>query len=329
MKIIVTGSIATDHLMVYPGKFTDALVGDQLENVSLSFLVDELAIRRGGAGANIAFNLGCIGLSPMLVGAVGKDFAEYGDWLERHGVDISGVHLSDLKHTARFLCTTDSAQNQIASFYTGAMSEARNIELAPHVDRLGGVDVVLIGPNDPVAMLRHSDECRDRGYPFAADPSQQLALMDGGDIKHLVEGATYLFTNAYERGLLEQKTGWSSAEVQQRVEVSVMTRGGDGVTVQRKGEPEVFVKPPQEVSKSDPTGVGDAFRAGFLAGMAWGVGDERAAQMGCMLATLVIETVGTQEHDLDGPAFLARFSEAYGPASAADVAEHFKPVKGS
>ncbi len=195
MKIIISGSIATDHLMTYPGRFTDALVGDQLENVSLSFLVDDLAIRRGGAGANIAFNLGCLGLSPMLVGAVGADFGEYGEWLSRHGVDVSGVQLSDSKHTARFLCTTDADQNQIASFYTGAMAEARDIELTPHVRRFGGVDVVLVGPNDPVAMLRHTDECRDRGYPFAADPSQQLALMDGGDIKQLVEGATYLFTN--------------------------------------------------------------------------------------------------------------------------------------
>jgi adenosine kinase len=322
VKIIITGSIATDNLMNYQGRFADALVGDQLENVSLSFLVDDLAIRRGGAGANIAFNLGVLGLHPMLIGAVGEDFAEYGEWLSRHGVDISGVHMSDSKHTARFLCTTDLDQNQIASFYTGAMAEARNIELTPHVQRTGGVDVVLVGPNDPVAMLRHTDECRDRGYPFAADPSQQLALMDGGDIKQLVEGAAYLFTNLYERGLLEQKTGWSSGDVAERVDVSVMTRGANGVTVQRKGQPEVFVKPPQEVHKADPTGVGDAFRAGFLAGVAWGVDDERAAQLGCMLATLVIETVGTQEHTVEVADFVDRFAEAYGPDSAADVAAH-------
>jgi adenosine kinase len=297
--------------------------------VSLSFLVDELAIRRGGAGANIAFNLGVLGLEPMLVGAVGDDFGEYGDWLTRHGVDISAVHVSDSKHTARFLCTTDLDQNQIASFYTGAMAEARNIELTPHVRRCGGVDVVLVGPNDPVAMLRHTDECRDRGYAFAADPSQQLALMDGGDIKQLVEGATYLFTNLYERGLLEQKTGWSTSDVQDRVEVSVMTRGANGVTVQRKGQAEVFVKPPQEVHKADPTGVGDAFRAGFLAGMAWGVDDERAAQIGCMLATLVIETIGTQEHVLEPGEFIDRFAEAYGPDNAAEVAAHLQSRTGT
>lgn len=322
MKIIVTGSIATDYLMVFPGKFTDQLVSDQLENVSLSFLVEDLAIRRGGAGANIAFNLGCIGLDPVLVGAVGADFAEYGEWLTRHGVDVSGVHTSELRHTARFLCTTDAVQNQIASFYAGAMTEARNIELAPLVERLGGADLVLVGPNDPAAMLRHTDECRDRGYRFAADPSQQLASMAGADIRQLVEGAGYLFTNAYERGLLEQKTGWSTEDVVQRVEVAVMTRGGKGVTVQRKGQPEVSVLPPQDVKIADPTGVGDAFRAGFLAGTAWGAGDERAAQVGCMMAVLVLETVGTQEHTFDAAQFVDRLANAYGPESAAEVAAH-------
>lgn len=324
MSIIVTGSIATDHLMVFPGRFTEQIVPEALEHISVSFLVEDLAIRRGGAGANIAFNLGCLGLGPVLVGAVGADFAEYGQWLSDHGVDVSAVHVSQTKHTARFLCTTDSDQNQIASFYPGAMSEARDIELKPIVDRFGGADLVLIGPNDPAGMLRHTQECRDLGYPFAADPSQQLASLEGDQIKELVEGAAYLFTNTYERGLLERKTGWGDEDVLERVGVSVMTRGAKGVTVQRPGEPAVSVTPPQELAKADPTGVGDAFRAGFLAGVQWGVSDERAAQLGCMLATLVIESVGTQEHELEPGTFMERFSEAYGPDSAAEVAEHVR-----
>jgi adenosine kinase len=322
VSIIVTGSIATDHLMVYSGRFVDQIVPEALENISVSFLVEDLAIRRGGAGANIAFNLGCLGLEPVLVGAVGGDFAEYGQWLTAHGVDVSAVHVSQTKHTARFLCTTDADSNQIASFYPGAMSEARDIELKPIVDRFGGADLVLIGPNDPAGMLRHTQECRDLGYPFAADPSQQLASLEGDQIKELVEGATYLFTNTYERGLLERKTGWGDEDVLERVGVSVMTRGAKGVTVQRPGEPVISVTPPQELAKADPTGVGDAFRAGFLAGMHWGVGDERAAQLGCMLATLVIESVGTQEHQFEPATFLERFSQAYGPDSAAEVAAH-------
>ena len=324
MSIIVTGSIATDHLMVYPGRFTEQILPEALDSISVSFLVEDLAIHRGGAGANIAFNLGCLGLAPVLVGAVGADFAEYGQWLSAHGVDVSAVHVSQAKHTARFLCTTDSDQNQIASFYPGAMSEARDIELKPIVDRLGGTDLVLIGPNDPAGMLRHTRECRDLGYPFAADPSQQLASLEGDQIAELVEGAAYLFTNTYERGLLERKTGWGDEDVLARVGVSVMTRGAKGVTVQRPGEPVVAVTPPQELTKADPTGVGDAFRAGFLAGVEWGVSDERAAQIGCMLATLVIESVGTQEHKLEPETFLERFSEAYGPDSAAEVADHVR-----
>lgn len=323
-SVLVTGSIATDYLMVFPGRFTEQLVSDKLDSLSLSFLVDELAIHRGGAAANIAFNLGCLGLSPVLVGAVGADFSEYGEWLSAHGVDTHAVHVSPDKHTARFLCTTDSDQNQIASFYAGAMAESTQIELKPIVDRLGGTDLVVIGPCTPDAMLQHTQECRDQGYPFAADPSQQLASLDGDEIRRLVKGAAYLFTNEYERGLLERKTGWSNDDILEQVDVSVMTRGAKGVTVQRPGDPVVTVAPPQELAKADPTGVGDAFRAGFLAGVEWGVDDERAAQVGCMLATLVIESVGTQEHRLEPEPFLARFTEAYGADSAAEVADHLR-----
>jgi adenosine kinase len=322
VRIIVTGSIATDYLMVFPGRFAEQLVSDQLANLSLSFLVDDLAIRRGGAAANIAFNLGCLGLAPVLVGAVGADFGEYGEWLSAHGVDVSAVRVSQDKHTARFLCTTDSEQNQIASFYAGAMAQSRDIELKPIVDQLGGTDLVVIGPCDPAAMLRHTQECRANGLPFAADPSQQLARLDGAEIRQLVDGAAYLFTNEYERALLERKTGWGTEDVVARVDVSVMTRGAKGATVQRAGALTVTVTPPPELVKADPTGVGDAFRAGFLAGVQWGIGDERAAQVGCMLATLVIESVGTQEHRLEPTTFLKRFTDAYGPDSAAEVADH-------
>jgi adenosine kinase len=320
VRIAVTGSIATDHLMTFPGRFADSLVADSLHKVSLSFLVDDLDVRRGGVAANIAFGMGCLGLRPMLVAAVGPDFADYRSWLERHGVDTSPVHVSDLRHTARFVCTTDAEHNQIASFYPGAMSEARDIELKPVADRVGGLDLVLIGANDPEAMLRHTAECRMRGYPFAADPSQQLARMDGEDIRLLVDGAAYLFTNEYEERLVEHKTGWSGAEVLDRVEVRVTTLGKDGVRIERRGEEPVGVGVPPEEAKVDPTGVGDAFRAGFLAGVAWGVSYERAAQVGNMLATHAIETVGTQEYELGRGRFLDRLGAHYGDEAAAEVA---------
>lgn len=322
MAILITGSIATDHLMTFPGRFADSLVADKIDKVSLSFLVEELQIRRGGVAPNISFGMGCLGLSPVLVGAVGPDFADYESWLQRHNVDTRGVHVSDSAHTARFVCTTDVEQNQIASFYPGAMSEARNIELKPIVDMVGAADIVLIGANDPLAMQRHTDECRFRGYPFAADPSQQLARMEGDEIKPLIEGAEYLFTNEYEAALIEQKTGWSSADLAQMVNVRVTTLGPDGARIERRGEEAVRVFVPEEERKADPTGVGDAFRAGYLAGQAWGLSDERSAQIGSLVATYVIETVGTQEYELAQRHFLERLAQTYGDAAAAEVEHH-------
>jgi adenosine kinase len=320
VRVCVTGSIATDHLMTFPGRFGDSLVPDKLDKISLSFLVEDLDVRRGGVAANIAFGMAVLGLKPVLVGAVGQDFADYRSWLDRHGVDTASVRVSDVRHTARFVCTTDSEQCQIASFYPGAMTEAREIELGPIADRLGGVDLVLIGANDPEAMTRHTDECRFRGIPFVADPSQQLAWLDGEGIKQLVDGAAYLFSNDYEAGLIEQKTGWSSDEVLSRVGVRVTTLGKEGARVEVKGQDPVVVTCPPEELKADPTGVGDAFRAGFLAGLAWGLTYERCAQIGSLLATYVIETVGTQEYDLAQRHFLARFAQTYGEDAAAEVA---------
>ena len=322
MRIAVAGSIATDHLMTFPGRFADQLVAEQLHTVSLSFLVDTLDIRRGGVAPNIAFGMGVLGLRPILVGAAGADFGEYRSWLERNNVDCHSVHISETRHTARFMCTTDEDHNQIASFYTGAMAEARSIELKPVADRAGGLDLVLIGADDPQAMVRHTQECRTRGYAFAADPSQQLARLEGEDIREIVDGAAYLFSNEYEAALIESKTGWDAEEILTRVGTRITTLGSKGVRIERKGEDTVTVGCAPEERKTDPTGVGDAFRAGFLAGLSWELGLERSAQLGCMLATLVIETVGTQEYELRPAAFLRRFEGAYGTAAAADIRAH-------
>ncbi|MDH2388789.1 MULTISPECIES: carbohydrate kinase family protein [Streptomyces] len=324
MRIAVTGSIATDHLMTFPGRFSDQLVADQLHTVSLSFLVDNLDVRRGGVGANICFGMGQLGTRPILVGAAGDDFAEYRAWLDRNGVDTASVRISEVTHTARFVCTTDADHNQIGSFYTGAMSEARLIELKSVADRVGGLDLVLIGADDPEAMLRHTEECKTRGIPFAADFSQQIARMDGDEIRTLMDGGAYLFSNEYEKGLIESKTGWTDEEILGKVGCRVTTLGARGVLIERSGEDPIEVGCPEEESKTDPTGVGDAFRAGFLSGLSWGVGLERAAQVGCMLATLVIETVGTQEYTLRRANFMDRFTKAYGHDAANEVREKLK-----
>ena len=322
MQIAVTGSIATDHLMTFPGRFTESLVPEELGKVSLSFLVDDLVVRRGGIAANIAFGLGQLGLRPLLVGAVGADFEDYRAWLERHGVDTSPVKVSELAHTARFTVTTDQDLNQIASFYTGAMAEARDIELAPLAARYGTLDYVVVAPNDPDAMLRHTDEARALGVPVVADPSQQLARMEGPEIRRLVEGAAYLFCNEYEWALMSQKTGWSAQEIAEQVDMCVRTHGKDGVVVHRHDGVVAEVPAVPTDHPADPTGVGDGLRAGYLAGLAWGLSPERSAQLGCFVATSVLETVGTQEWQLDPAAARERLAAAYGDEAAGEICAH-------
>ena len=290
MRIAVAGSIATDILMTFPGRFKDQFLEEQMHKVSLSFLVDELVVHRGGVAANICYGMAQLGQPSLLVGSVGADFAEYGAALTTAGVDVSHVRVCENVHTARFTCTTDLDANQIASFYTGAMAQARELDLGAIHAKSGGIDLVLIGADDPDGMLKHTDLAKAHGIAVAADPSQQLARMEGAEIRRLVDGATYLFSNEYEAGLMAQKTGWSHGEILERVGVRVTTHGGD------------------------------AFRAGYLTGRAAGLDHEAVAHLGCTLATTVLETVGTQEYTLDQSTFLDRLSATYGSPAAATAA---------
>nr|ADE34496.1 SsfX2 [Streptomyces sp. SF2575] len=320
MRIALTGSIATDHLMEFHGRFADQLIAGSLDKVSLSFLSEELRIRHGGVAANIACGLGRLGLTPYLVGAAGVDFADYQLWLKRNGVDTDSVAVSATRHTARFVCTTDTDQNQIATFYTGAMSEARDIALRPVLDRVGSLDLVVVSPNDPEAMLRHTRESRELGLPFAADPSQQLARMSREECRALLDHPQLLFGNEYESVLLQERTGWTEQQVLGRTGTWITTLGADGVRVQRAGRPTLNVPAVGTANAVDPTGVGDAFRAGFLAGLAWELGDERSAQLGCAVAVLALESVGTQEYVLDAGTLLDRVRGAYGDRAAEELA---------
>ncbi|MFF9776476.1 carbohydrate kinase family protein [Streptomyces sp. NPDC013978] len=315
MRIAVTGSIATDHLAVFPGRFTDHLIPDQLDRVSLSFLADTLEIRRGGVAANVAVGLARLSLTPVLVGAVGKDFTEYAAWLHNTGVDTA-LHMSDTRHTARFMCTTDAEHNQIATFYAGAMAEARHISLASVFGRTGTPDLVLIAPNDPEAMLRHTKECRSLALPFAADPSQQLARLDRAESRALVTGARFLFTNEYETALLLERTGWTRQTVLDQVGTWISTRGAEGVHLMRRAEETRHIPSLPAREPVDPTGVGDAFRAGFLAAAAQGRPLEQSARLGCALATLVLESVGTQDYKIVPGDLLRRIADAYGSEQA-------------
>lgn len=306
--------------MRFPGKFAEQVVADQLSNISLSFLVDDLVIRRGGVGGNIAYALGVLGGAPLLVGAVGSDFADYRTWLEENGVDCSGVSVSSTAHTARFVCTTDLDMAQIASFYPGAMSEARNISIQDLASR-HELELVLIGANDPDAMTAHTAQCRAAGIPFAADPSQQLARLDAAQAVDLIDGAAYLFTNEYESALLKQKTGMSDADIAAKVGLRVTTLGKRGVDIITAEGEHIHVGVVPETSKVDPTGVGDGFRAGFLTGHLAGAGLERSAQLGSLVAVLILETTGTQEWTLNRDDAIKRLSAAYGDDAGREIGD--------
>ncbi len=320
VTIAVTGSIATDHLMRFPGRFSEQLLADHLHKVSLSFLVDDLVIHRGGVAGNIAYAIGVLGGDVALVGAAGDDFGDYRQWLQTHGVNCDNVLISSTAHTARFVCTTDLEMAQIASFYPGAMSQARDISLAAVVERIGTPELVIVGANDPEAMFLHTEECRKLGLAFAADPSQQLARLTGEEIRKLIDGAAYLFTNDYEWDLLLSKTGWTEDDVLAQVGLRVTTLGPKGVDLVDPDGTTVHVDVVPETSQVDPTGVGDAFRAGFLTGRSAGLSLERAAQLGSLVAVLVLESTGTQEWDWDRETAVRRLAGAYGDAAAAEIA---------
>lgn len=323
MRIAVSGSIANDYLMSFPGKIREHIVAEQLERVSLSFLIDSLQIRRGGVAANISFGMAQLGLQPLLVGAVGKDFfSEYGPHLAEAGVDTSALRVAEKAHTSMFLCTTDQEENQIASFYPGAMDEAPHIDLEAIGREHGAPDLVVVCPNEPTAMVRHTQQARANGWPIAADPSQQLPRLDDETVADLIDGAAYLLSNDYEAALIESKTGWSSSDILDRVGIRVTTHGPKGCVIERAGESaiEVPAVPPNGEGPFDPTGVGDAFRAGFLSGIAQGLSLERSAQVGSLVATESLEADGPQEYRLRHPDAAERFAKTYGEEAAGEIA---------
>ena len=317
VRILLAGSVATDEFMTFSGRFAEQILPDQLSRISLSFLTDELMMRRGGTGANISFGLGSLGVTAELVASVGADFdTGYRQWLEDHNVNTKAVRISETRHSARFVATIDKDMCQIGSFYAGAMLEAREIDMPA---LLPGADMLVISPDDVPAMIQNTQAARDDGVPLMADTSFQLVHLDDADaIKALVDGATYLVLNDYEKALLEQKSGWTDAEVLERVGTRITTLGPKGVIAEAKGSAAVEVAAMPEVRKADPTGAGDAFRGGFLAGLSWGVGLERCLQLGAALGTLALEVMGPQEWTVDGLG--QRFGDAYGADALAEIA---------
>src|SRR5689334_20644416 len=289
MNIIVTGSIAYDYLMSFPGKFTEHFLPEHMNRVSLSFLVDTMDKRRGGCAPNIAYTLALLGERPRLMGTAGQDFEDYRRWLESAGVDTSLVKEIDGKFTASFFCSTDSANNQIASFYTGAMAHAAELSFRT----AGDVDLAIISPNDPAAMTQYAEECRIRSIPYIYDPGQQCARMSGEELLDGLRGAHMVIVNDYELELLRQKTGWGEGEILDQAEILVVTRGEHGSSVVRRhSRVDVPAVAPREIV--DPTGVGDAYRGGFMKGLARGADDQVCAQLGSVAATFALEHLGGQ-----------------------------------
>ena len=308
MKLIVTGSIAYDYLMSFPGKFTEHFLVEHMQRVSLSFLVDSMDKRRGGCAPNIAYTLALLGERPYLMATAGQDFGEYAEWLRAAGVDTSLVKQVPDKFTASFFCSTDTENNQIASFYTGAMANAA--ELSFRTIKEPGL--AIISPNDPGAMVQYAEECRTLGIPYIFDHGQQVARMSGDELREGIVGADVVVCNDYEFELTREKTGLGEAEVLAAARVLIITRGEHGCSVYEKdSRTDVQAVPPHRIV--DPTGVGDAFRGGFMKGMAIGAPLRVSAQIGSVAATFALEHLGGQSHSYTVEEFRRRYEQHFGP----------------
>ncbi|MGW8142962.1 MAG: carbohydrate kinase family protein [Anaerolineales bacterium] len=308
MEIVLTGSIAFDYLMKFPGYFQDHILPDNLDCLSLSFLVESMIRQPGGIAPNIAYNLALLGERPRLFATAGEDFAAYRDVLEEKGVDTSGIKLIEGEFTASFFANTDLANAQIASFYPGAMAAAAELSL----NDLDGKkpELVLISPNDPRAMVRYVDECKELGIPYIYDPSQQIPRLKGDELEDGLDGALALFVNKYEFGMVQKKTGLSLDEIREKIQFTVVTLGEEGSLIYKKGsQVNIPVVTPDRIA--DPTGVGDAFRGGFLSGYAHGWDLEICAEMGSVAAAYCLEQEGPQGHSFTPSEFVERFREHF------------------
>ena len=311
MKLIVTGSIAFDYLMSFPGKFTEHILAEHLQRVSLSFLVDSMDKRRGGCAPNIAYTLALLGERPYLVATAGQDFKEYDEWLQAAGVDTSHVrHVPD-KFTASFFCSTDTENNQIASFYIGAMANASELSMRT-IQQPG---LVIISPNDPGAMVQYAEECRAMGVPFIFDPGQQCARLSGDELRDGISGARLVICNDYEFELIRQKTGLGEDGILGQATALVITRGENGCSIYEGTGPRVDVKALTPHRIIDPTGVGDAFRGGLMKGMASAKPVKECAQLGTVAATYALEHLGGQSHAYTMKEFSDRYAEHFGSLS--------------
>ncbi len=310
MSVLVTGSIAYDYIMVFPGYFKDHILPDKIENISVSFLVDSMKRQRGGVATNIAYNLALLGERPRIMATVGQDFADYRTWLEENGVDTSGIVVIPNEFTASFFVSTDRTQNQIAMFYTGAMAHSAELSIRDELHH-GSIDLVVISPTDPRAMVQYVRECKELNLRYIYDPSQQIIRLNGEELAEGVRGSTMTIVNEYEFEMLKNKTGWTANQVAAATQVLIVTCGEKGSEIHTGGDTTCIPAVPAR-KQADPTGVGDAYRAGVIKGylnkLPWRV----TGQMGSLAATYALEELGTQNHRYTLEEFYARFQESFG-----------------
>ena len=306
MNIVVTGSIAYDYLMSFPGKFTEHFLPEHMHRLSLSFLVDSMDKRRGGCAPNIAYTLALLGERPLLMATAGEDFGDYRQWLEAAGVDTSLTKQVDGKFTASFFCSTDQHNNQIASFYTGAMANAGELSFRSVND----CGLAIVSPNDPGAMVQYAEECRTLGIRYIFDPGQQVARMSGDELRDGSIGASILICNDYEYEILKQKTGLSEEDILRQTNALIVTKGEHGSSIITEGRTlDVAAVAPTRIV--DPTGVGDAFRGGLMKGLAMGLGYGESAQIGSVAATYALEHLGGQSHAYSFQEFMERYEQHF------------------
>ena len=315
MNIVVTGSVAFDYLMTFPGKFTDHILPDQLHQISLSFLVESMQKQRGGTAPNIAFTMGLLRGNPLMMATAGDDFVSYRAWLDAHGVDTSATEVIADEHCASFFVNTDSEQNQIASFYTGAMAYAGKLSFAKNAPN---AELAIISPNDPVAMQNYVRECKEIGLKYIYDPSQQTIWLSGEDLREGLDGCFMLTVNEYEMGMIREKTGLTDDEIKAKAHGVLVTKGKDGSELTIDGETyHIPIVPLKQVV--EPTGAGDAFRAGMMRGMQLGLSWDICGRMGALASSYVLEHMGPQSHSYTVGEYVARYREHFDDEGALDA----------
>ena len=309
MSFVITGSVAYDYLMRFPGRFRDHILPDNLDSLSLSFLADSMRRVRGGVAANIAYTMRLLGGNPVVLATVGEDFGDYRRWMEEQGLTTAQIIEVPDELTATFFVSTDLEQNQIANFYAGAMNFAREYTLR---DRgLNNASMVVISPNDPVAMLNYAQECKQLGIPYAYDPSQQIARLSGEDLQVSVPGATYLLCNEYELAMVRNKTGWSLDDLRGQVETLVLTLGKRGSMIYR-GDEQISVPAAPLAQVEEPTGAGDAYRGGFFAAVVADLPLAVCGKVGALCSAYTLEETGTTAHRFTLAEFVARYEQGFG-----------------